>query len=269
MPMPVSRTLMRTPSAVASTRTSTRPRRVNFSALDSRLLTTWRIRVGSPETWAGRAGSTRQVSSTPAAAFCERRLAVSSTRTPRSNGICSRTSCPASNLERSSTSLSNSTSTLPESWAIDSCWRCSGVSGPSRLSESMPSRPFSGVRISWLMLARKLARAWAISRAVWRASSSSWLDSVRRALAAFSSAVRAATMLSSSSRYWVRRFSASRRCSISTEMRPSWRLMTSTSTPISSRSWPLGQGRRMRAGERGSCPLRAWIRLTRGLVSRV
>ncbi len=77
-------------SAVASTRTSTRPRRVNFSALDSRLLTTWRIRVGSPETWAGRAGSTRQVSSTPAAAFCERRLAVSSTRTPRSNGICSR-----------------------------------------------------------------------------------------------------------------------------------------------------------------------------------
>ncbi|SST07874.1 Uncharacterised protein [Acinetobacter baumannii] len=76
-------------------------------------------------------------------------------------------------------------------------------------------------------------------------------------------------MLSSSSRYWVRRFSASRRCSISTEMRPSWRLMTSTSTPISSRSWPLGQGRRMRAGERGSCPLRAWIRLTRGLVSRV
>ncbi|MCY1544031.1 hypothetical protein D9M68_798830 [compost metagenome] len=122
---------------------------------------------------------------------------------------------PASNFDRSRMSLSSSTSTLPESWAIDSCWRCSLFSGPSRDRASMPSRPLSGVRISWLILARNTERAWAISSAIRRACSSSWLDSVRRALAAFSSAVRAETIFSSSLRYWVRRSSASRRCSIS------------------------------------------------------
>ncbi|MNO96993.1 hypothetical protein D3C76_886860 [compost metagenome] len=269
MPMPVSRTLMRTPPAAGSTRTSTRPARVNLRALDNRLLTTWRTRVGSPATCAGSRGLTRQVSSTPGAAFCDSRLAVSSISVPRSKGIFSSSNWPASNFDRSSTSLSSLTSTLPESWAMDSCWRCSGPSGPSRARPSMPSRPLSGVRISWLMLARKVARVCAMSSAVRRAWSRSRLDCSRRVLAAFSSAVRAATMFSSSSRYWVRRSSASRRCCISMAMRLSWWLVTSVSTPISSCSWPRGQGRALREGERGSCRLSESIRLTSGLVSRM
>ncbi|MNF76215.1 hypothetical protein D3C84_583220 [compost metagenome] len=175
MPMPVSRTLISTPPGLGVTRRSTRPKRVNLRALDSRLLTTWRTRVGSPITSPGSCGSIRQVSSTPGEAFCDSRLAVSSTRVPRSKGICSSSSWPASNLDRSRMSLSSSTSTLPESWAICSWRRCSLLSGPSRARSSIPSRPLSGVRISWLMLARKAARALAISSAVLRAASSSWL----------------------------------------------------------------------------------------------
>ncbi|MNE50716.1 hypothetical protein D3C80_1453080 [compost metagenome] len=164
------------------------------------MLTICRTRVGSPRTMEGNCGSMRQVSSTLGAAFCDSRLAVSSTRAPMSNGMRSSSSWPASNLERSRISLSSSTSTFPESWAMDNCWRCSALSGLSRHRAIMPSRPLSGVRISWLMLARKAARACAISRA-WRlACSSSSLDWLRRVLLALSSRVRAETMFSSSLR---------------------------------------------------------------------
>ncbi len=200
MPMPVSRTSIRICSPSTAMRISTRPSRVNFRALDSKLLTIWRTRVGSPSTCAGNPGSIRQVSSTPAWAFCDSRLAVPSTSAPRSKPMRSSSSWPASNFDRSRMSLSRSTSTLPESWAMDSCWRCSLFSGPSSDRASMPSRPLSGVRISWLMLARKIERAWAIARASRRACSSSWLERLRRLLAAFSSTVRAETMASSSPR---------------------------------------------------------------------
>lgn len=53
-------------------------------------------------------------------------------------------------------------------------------SGLSRERAIIPSRPFSGVRISWLMLARNAARAWAMPRAVIFAASSSSFDSVNR-----------------------------------------------------------------------------------------
>src|SRR5476649_1832490 len=216
MPMPVSQTSMRTwgcsrPALCRLRRTSTRPWRVNFNALESRLLTICRTRVGSPSTIAGKSGAIRQVSSTLAAAFCDSRLAVSSISTPRSNGMRSSSSWPASNFDRSRMSLSSSTRTLPESWAIDSCWRCSTFSGPSSDSASIPSRPLSGVRISWLMLARNAERAWAMSRAVLRAICSSSLDWLRRVLLALSSRVRASTMSSSSLRWSVRRFSSSRK----------------------------------------------------------
>ncbi|MCY1440791.1 hypothetical protein D9M71_570770 [compost metagenome] len=131
----------------------------------------------------------------------------------------------------------------------------------------MPSMPLSGVRISWLMLARKAARAWAMSSARLRACSSSWLDRLRLLLLALSSLVRADTMSSSSFRYWVRRFSAVRRCSISVAMLTNCWLATFTSTPISSCSCPCGHSRRVCRGLRGSLPLSAPITVTSGLVS--
>ena len=209
---------------------------MNFKALDSRLLTICRTLVGSPSTSAGNCGSIRQVSSTLGAAFCDSRLAVSSISAPRSKAMCSSSNCPASNFDRSRMSLSSSTSTLPESWAIESCWCCSALSGLSRHNANMPSKPFSGVRISWLMLARNAARAWAISRAVLRAVSSSSLDWLSRALIISSSRVRAETMLSSCDKYSVRRFSAFRRCSISRVTASNCLLAALTKTPISSSS---------------------------------
>ncbi len=38
--------------------------------------------------------------------------------------------------------------------------RCSGSSGESARRSAMPSTPLSGVRISWLMVARKRLLAW-------------------------------------------------------------------------------------------------------------
>ncbi|MNF00734.1 hypothetical protein D3C80_1996110 [compost metagenome] len=83
---------------------------------------------------------------------------------------------------------------------MESCWRCSAVSGLSSDSAIIPSNPLSGVRISWLMLARNAARAWAMSRAVRRALSSSRLDWLSWVLLVLSSVVRAETMFSSSLR---------------------------------------------------------------------
>ena len=47
-PMPVSETLNRRPPSEAPMATSTAPALVNFTALDTRLLSTWRTRTASP-----------------------------------------------------------------------------------------------------------------------------------------------------------------------------------------------------------------------------
>ncbi len=67
--MPVSLTSTRTsiPPAIGLpvTATVTRPRSVNLTALDTRLITTWRRRAESPRSHAGSPGSTDSSSSTP------------------------------------------------------------------------------------------------------------------------------------------------------------------------------------------------------------
>ncbi len=73
-----------------------------------------------------------------------------------------------------------------EADAIERNSRCSGLRSVSSASSSMPSTPFIGVRISWLMLARNsLFDRFAASATSFAASSSS--------LACDSSAVRATT----------------------------------------------------------------------------
>ena len=58
-------------------------------------------------------------------------------------------------------------------WAVRTYSSCSGVSAVRRASESIPMTPFSGVRISWLMLARNSDLARVACSAASLASSSS------------------------------------------------------------------------------------------------
>ena len=75
--------------------------------------------------------------------------------------MCSSSIRPASIFDRSRISLRMPRSALPELRTVSAYSRCSAVSEVSRRSPVMPSTPFMGVRISWLIMARKslLARA--------------------------------------------------------------------------------------------------------------
>ena len=87
----------------------------------------------------------------------------------------SRSRRPASILEKSRMSLRMVSSASPEACTVSANSRCSAPRSVSSSSEVMPSTPFIGVRISWLMLARnsdfscEASRAW--SRAAARADS--------------------------------------------------------------------------------------------------
>ena len=88
----------------------------------------------------------------------------------------------------------------------------SGAASPSLSRPSMPSRPFIGVRISWLMVARNADLASLAWSARTRAARSS-------ALLRSSESVRSRTRASSSSLSVRRRVSASRRVAISSASR--------------------------------------------------
>ena len=76
----------------------------------------------------------------------------SSSRSENSTG-CS-LSLPASIAEMSSTSSTSDSSVRVEAWMVLRHSRCSASSRVVASSSDMPARPFSGVRNSWLMLAR-------------------------------------------------------------------------------------------------------------------
>ena len=104
MPMPVSRTWKLTSPACApgSATIATPPRSVNFTALPARLSSTWRSRGASPTTSVASRSSTNAAISMSLA--CARGLsssASSSTRVASPNGRASRSSLPASILEKS------------------------------------------------------------------------------------------------------------------------------------------------------------------------
>ena len=102
----------------------------------------------------------------------------------RSKVVCSRTSLPASILEKSRMSLITESSASPESLdRVQELPLLRATAGCSRTSSVMPMMAFSGVRISWLMLARKVLLARLAASAASLACSN-W------ALALASSAVR-------------------------------------------------------------------------------
>ena len=175
MPIPVSRTSKHrleaaAPAAAGAARTirSTLPRSVNLIALASRLPSTWLIRSGSPSSTSGRSDAMDTPSGSPLASACTQAIATaSSTRVRNRNGRRSRSSSPASILDRSSTSLTTPSSALPDRRILSSRSACPGSRAvlPSRWDR--PITAWIGVRISWLMLARNADLALLASSA-WR-----------------------------------------------------------------------------------------------------
>jgi len=178
MPVSLTRNSTACRSPVApSTRTAspTEPCPVNFSALPSRLTSTWRRRDGSPCSEVASAGSMSQVSSSPcfrAAARNERRMFSSSAR--GSKGVGSSLMAPASRPDMSMMSLMTVSSARPDSRAMSSSSRGSSSRGEPSASSVMPSTPLSGVRISCDMFARN----WLLARLAASAASSACTRSV-------------------------------------------------------------------------------------------
>ena len=103
----------------------------------------------------GIPGAMRSASSIP---FCAARGPSGSTAPPRQsareNGSGLSSNRPASTFEKSRMSLMTSSRDSAELWATSRYSRWLGSSLVPSASSSIPSTPFIGVRISWLMLAR-------------------------------------------------------------------------------------------------------------------
>ena len=179
MPMPESSTVKRIPASASvpasSTASRTCPSSVNLKALPSRFVSTWVMRIESPRSSAGTAGSRVQLN--------RELLAVGhrSPPTPRCrgrswrtlNGATSRSSLPASRRETSRMSLTRRRSRFPDRWMISTRWCSWGSRSPSASISVAPSTLVSGVRTSWLMLARNSDFAALASSAATRVRSSS------------------------------------------------------------------------------------------------
>ena len=164
--MPVSvmskRTVTSSPESAASfARRTTSPACVNLMELPSRLVRIWRSLPGSPRTTTGRSWWMRHAISTPLDwARSASRSATSSIAVRRTKSIVSRCILPDSTFEKSRMSLMMVSSESADLNTSSAYSRCSVVSSVSRRSSVMPTTPFIGVRISWLMFARNSLLAW-------------------------------------------------------------------------------------------------------------
>ncbi len=119
------------------------------------------MRITSPWISASSSGSTSNCSASPLASA---RSCISAT-TPSAalrmlNGADVSCRCPASMRETSRMSLISASSSRPE-LPISSAWRrCCESSDECSISSLRPSTAFSGVRISWLIVARNCDFAW-------------------------------------------------------------------------------------------------------------
>ena len=177
IPAPVSRTARTTCRGRARSETSISPAKVNFSALERRLRVIFSHMSRSTWTSSGQ-GSGLTTRRSPARSMAERKVlarsAVSAARSVGSNEAWRR---PASAREKSSRVLTSLRSRIPLRWSVERRARCPGGSGSrtsARLSSAGPRIRVSGVRSSWLTLARKsvLARSMASAASLARRSSS-------------------------------------------------------------------------------------------------
>mmetsp|Transcript_21109 Transcript_21109/g.81936 ORF Transcript_21109/g.81936 Transcript_21109/m.81936 type:complete len:221 (-) Transcript_21109:3398-4060(-) len=176
--MPVSRTSKTSRSAPPRRTTSlTSPCGVNLTALVSRFSSTWRSRVGSVSTASGSSAGASSTNDTLFSAARNRTTSMQPLSSGRSRtGRASTLILPASILEKSRMSLITVISASAESRMVWACSRWSGFSGVSSNSPLMPITPFMGVRISWLIVARKALLAWLAASAAARAAdaASAW-----------------------------------------------------------------------------------------------
>ena len=160
MPIPVSVTSQRrrtrpAPYSVQYAVSLTSPISVNLMALFSRLVRICRTRDASPMTRRGSDGAGSILSSTRfSSAWGSSIWLTSRTSSGSSNGSFSRAISSASIFDRSSTLLMTPSSARPANWILARNWRCSSVSAVCSSRYPRPMTALSGVRSSWLMLAR-------------------------------------------------------------------------------------------------------------------
>ncbi|MNE13241.1 hypothetical protein D3C80_1060690 [compost metagenome] len=169
-PIPVSCTSIRRrsppPPEVRSTRTSTLPADVNLTAFETRLDTIWVIRTPSPRTRPFAVSENRTDRAMPRSSAVEARISTTAAMSARrSNGAGARRNWPACILDRSSMSSRTRRRESPAPLIRDSICVCRSVSEVWARAEARPSTAFSGVRTSWLILAKKRSRTWAARRA--------------------------------------------------------------------------------------------------------
>ena len=178
MPIPVSTTsnAARSPSAPTFMRTS--PSSVNLIALPTRLTRIWRARVASVQIAAGAVDCGSTIRRRPFA--CARWRSSSATSSASSTGehaTSSSESLPESIFAASSTSSRTRSRCSPLRWIVRSAGsaRCAlPASRSSRSSSAKPRIAVIGVRISWLIVARKSDFACAAPCASRRAASAAW-----------------------------------------------------------------------------------------------
>ena len=184
MPTPVSRTATarQTPSTAWSQHsgssqtacTNTSPPGVNFTALAMRFTSTCDTRAGSPLSRLGTSGWQETTSSTPEDAACGATISPTRSSTSRgSKSTCSSSRWPLWIVLKSSTSLITRSSDRLATWTPEANRSCS-ASRAVRSSRSVrPMMPLSGVRSSWLIVARNSIFCRAAAVAASRASTSS------------------------------------------------------------------------------------------------
>ena len=157
-------------------------------ALEMRLAAIWRRRSGSPRQAPRASGSISTEKARPfsvAGSWKVWRMLSATLSNAKSCWESSRR--PASILERSRTSLMTASSSSPEVRMTPSRSRCLSLISSKAMTSAIASTPFSGVRISWLMLARNCDLSTLAALAWSRATTSSPM--AWRRLVSFSSSL--------------------------------------------------------------------------------
>ena len=125
-------------------------------ALPTRLVNTWRSRWASPRSSCGIPGDTREWKSSPFAfAWTRSNWTTSVDRIAQLEVQILEGDLPRLDLGQVQDVVDERQQRLPAVLRHVGVARCSGVRSVSSSSCTMPITPFMGVRISWLMLARK------------------------------------------------------------------------------------------------------------------
>ncbi len=163
------------PAPERPSRTRTPPDAVNFTALLSSCESTWPRRSESISTAGSAAGSTSTSSVSPLASAAGRcRSAAALSSRPSRARVGASSTLPASSWAKVSRSQSWSLSARAESRMPPTICRWSSFKSARSSASARPSTPFSGVRISWLRLARKSLLALLAASARPSARRSAW-----------------------------------------------------------------------------------------------